>query len=57
MIDVAVKPPKDLEMPAVKVKSVDSLEAYISLVEKLRSKRSKRLWYPCEAIQGLFVEA
>lgn len=32
-------------MPAVKVKSVDSLEGYISLVEKLRSKRGKRLWY------------
>jgi len=32
-------------MSAVKVKSVDSLEGYISLVEKLRSKRGKRLWY------------
>ena len=32
-------------MPTVKVKSVDSLEGYISLVEKLRSKRGKRLWY------------
>jgi FRG domain len=32
-------------MPAVKVKSVDSLESYISLVEKLRSKRGKQLWY------------
>ena len=32
-------------MSAVKVKSVDSLEAYISLVEKLRASRRKRLWY------------
>ena len=32
-------------MPAVKVRSVDSLEDYISFVEKLRAKRSKRLWY------------
>jgi hypothetical protein len=32
-------------MAAVKVKSVDSLEEYISLVEKLRSKRRKQLWY------------
>jgi hypothetical protein len=34
-----------LEMPAVKVKIVQSLDSYISLVERLRSKRSKRLWY------------
>lgn len=32
-------------MPAVKVKIVSSLEGYISLVEKLRAKRDKRLWY------------
>ena len=32
-------------MAVVKVKRVDSLEEYISHVEKLRAKRTKRLWY------------
>ena len=32
-------------MSAVKIKMVVSLEGYISLVEKLRSNRNKRLWY------------
>ncbi len=32
-------------MPRVKVKSVDSLKAYISLVEKLRVSRKGHLWY------------
>jgi hypothetical protein len=32
-------------MPAVKVESVDSLEGYISLVEKMRANRRKHLWY------------
>jgi hypothetical protein len=32
-------------MPSVKVRSVDSLKDYISLVEKLRSRPRKNLWY------------
>jgi hypothetical protein len=32
-------------MSALRVKPVNSLEAYISLLEKLRSKRIKRLWF------------
>ncbi len=46
-------------MPAIKIKSVGSLEGYISLVEKLRSRRSKRLWFRgCgkASHKGVFVE-
>lgn len=32
-------------MPAVNVKTVDSLQAYIAFVEKLRAYRRKRLWF------------
>lgn len=32
-------------MPAVRAKSIKSLEDYIALLEQLRSKPSKRLWY------------
>ena len=32
-------------MPAVRVKPINSLEEYIALLEKLRSRPNKRLWY------------